>query len=554
MKTVKLTMEVSKNKGTREFPAGVSLIDALRQLNVRSSCDIVAAKEGNVIRELTYTIDADSEVKFVGLEDIDGYRIYTRSLVFLLLKAVKLLHSRGDIYVRNSISDGTYCDLVNIGKVTEKKIKQIEEKMKELVYQEIPFGKITLPVEKGRNFYKDVGLISKYNLIEYTHREYVTLYELDGLKNYFYGYMVPHTGFLTSFELVPYGDGVILRCPTVKSPKIIPKFVEQKKIFDVFKEFKEWNNILNVENVGTINKIIHDGNLGDYIRVAEALQEKKIAQIADMICTSEDTKKIVLIAGPSSSGKTTFSKRLAVELRVNKKKPVTIGLDDYFLNRKDTPLDEEGNLDYESINALDIKRFNHDLVELIAGKEVEIPIFNFKTGMRDTKTRKLKLLNDSVIVIEGIHGLNDILTSAVDNRDKFRIYVSALTSLNLDEHNRIYTTDNRLLRRIVRDNQFRGISAKETIERWHLVRRGEEKNIFPFQENADVIFNSALMYEIFVLKGYATKLLCEIDSTCPEYIESKRLLGFLSYFLEAPTKDIPEDSILKEFIGGSCFE
>ena len=426
--------------------------------------------------------------------------------------------------------------------------------MRELVYEEIPFIKITLPVEKGKNFYKDAGLLSKYNLIEYTNREYVTLYELNELKNYFYGYMVPHTGFLTNFELVFYGNGVIVRCPTVKSPKIIPRFVEQKKIFDVFKEFKEWNSILHIENVGTINKIIHDGNLGDYIRVAEALQEKKIAQIADMICTSEEKKKLVLIAGPSSSGKTTFSKRLAVELKVNKKKPVTISLDDYFLDRKDTPKDEEGNLDYESINALDIKKFNKDLVDLIAGKEVEIPIFNFKTGMRDKRTKKLKLLDNSVIIIEGIHGLNEMLTSEIDNKDKFRIYVSALTTLNLDEHNRIYTTDNRLLRRIVRNNQFRGISAKETIKRWHLVRRGEERNIFPFQENADVIFNSASMYEIFVLKGYATKLLCEIDSTCPEYIESKRLLGFLSYFLEAPIKDIPQDSILKEFIGGSCFE
>ncbi|MBP5426543.1 MAG: nucleoside kinase [Clostridiales bacterium] len=554
MEKIKLTIEASKNKGTREFRKGISLVEVLKELNVRSSCDIVAAKQKNEIRELTYTIDTDSEIKFVGLEDIDGFRIYTRSLIFLLIKAVKDLHSRGDIYVRNSISEGTYCDLVGVGKVTEKKVKQIEQKMRELVNEELPFTKIVLPIEKGKKFYKDVGLLNKYNLIEYTDRQYVTLYELDGLKNYFYGYMVPNTGFLTSFELVYYGGGLIVRCPTVKSPKRIPLFVEQKKILGVFKEFKDWNSILGIENVGMINKIIHDGKLGDYIRVAEALQEKKIAHIADMICSSEDDKKLVLIAGPSSSGKTTFSKRLEVELRVNKKKPVTIGLDDYFLDRKNTPRDEEGNLDYESIDALDIKKFNQDLVDLIAGKEVEIPIFNFKIGARDKKTRKLKLADDSIIVIEGIHGLNDALTASVDSANKFKIYVSALTTLNLDEHNRIYTTDNRLLRRIVRDNQFRGIDALETIERWHLVRKGEEKNIFPFQENADVIFNSALMYEIFVLKGYAEKLLKEIDNKHPQYIESKRLLGFLSYFLEAPTKDIPQDSLLKEFIGGSCFE
>lgn len=551
MAKINLSLELNGDIKTYKFPDDIVLCDVCEKLNIGKSFRIVAAKEGNEIRELTYKVDHDASIKFIGLEDIDGFRIYTRSLVFLLIKAVKDLYKNGDVCIKNSISEGTYCELVRIKEINEEVIQKIQNRMKKLVKENIPFKKSVLNIEKGREFYKENGLLNKYNLIKYTDREYITLYECDGLKNYFYGYMVPSTGYLDNFELVFYGRGLILRCPTVKSPLKIPEFVDQKSIFDVFVEFKEWNNILGIENVGTINKIIHEDKLGDYIRVAEALQEKKIANIADMICDSN--KRIVLIAGPSSSGKTTFSKRLAVQLKVNKKKPVTIGLDDYFLNRVDTPKDEDGNLDYESIEALDIELFNKNLLELINGEEVYIPEFDFKTGKRKEKMNRLKLEKNSVIVIEGIHGLNDRLTSAIDKKDKFKIYISALTSLNLDEHNRIYTTDNRLLRRIVRDNQFRGIDVCETIERWHLVRKGEEKNIFPFQKNADVIFNSALIYEIFVLKGYATELLESIDEKCPQYIEAKRLLGFLSYFLKAPTKDIPKDSILREFIGDSCF-
>lgn len=551
MVTIKLKLEINGDIIKKDVQSGTCLSDILKELNIENNYKIVAAKEGNEIRELTYKVDKDSHIKFIGVEDIDGFRIYARSLVFLLIKAVKNLYSDGDVYVSNSISDGTYCELSGISDVNQAVVSKIQNKMKCLVKENIPFNKSVLTIEKGKEFYKENGLLNKYNLIEYTDRKYITLYECDGLKNYFYGYMVPSTGYLNNFELVFYGKGLILRCPTVKNPKKISQFVEQKKIFDVFVEFNEWNNILGIDNVGTINKIIYEDNLGDYIRVAEALQEKKIANIADMICNSN--KKIVLIAGPSSSGKTTFSKRLAVQLRVNKKRPVTIGLDDYFLNRVDTPRDEDGNLDYESIEALDLELFNKNLLELINGEEANIPIFNFKTGMREDRRINLKLEDDSVIVIEGIHGLNERLTNSIDKKDKFKIYISALTTLNLDEHNRIYTTDNRLLRRIVRDNQFRGIDVGETIERWHLVRKGEEKNIFPFQENADVIFNSALIYEIFVLKGYAEKLLKSIDKTRPQYVEAKRLLGFLSYFLEAPTKDIPQDSILREFIGESCF-
>ena len=353
MVTIKLKLEINGDIIKKNVQSGTCLSDILKELNIENNYKIVAAKEGNEIRELTYKVDKDSHIKFIGVEDIDGFRIYARSLVFLLIKAVKDLYSDGDVYVSNSISDGTYCELSGINDVNQAVVSKIQNKMKCLVKENIPFNKSVLTIEKGKEFYKENGLLNKYNLIEYTDRKYITLYECDGLKNYFYGYMVPSTGYLNNFELVFYGKGLILRCPTVKNPKKISQFVEQKKIFDVFVEFNEWNNILGIDNVGTINKIIYEDNLGDYIRVAEALQEKKIANIADMICNSN--KKIVLIAGPSSSGKTTFSKRLAVQLRVNKKRPVTIGLDDYFLNRVDTPRDEDGNLDYESIEALDLE-------------------------------------------------------------------------------------------------------------------------------------------------------------------------------------------------------
>ena len=560
----------------KKFQNELPVHEVCKQLGIEPSCDVVALKEKNEVHELTYIAKNDSKIQLVGVEDIDGYRIYSRSLVFLLLKAIKEVFNEGDIIVRNSIDNGTYCELVGIGEVTKEKVALIEDKMKELVQRNIPFKKTVIQLEEPRKAYRkmvknkevikindkekeyikrnsfSISLIE--NLIKYTEKKEISIYECDGLSNYFYGYMVPHTGYLNKFRLEAYQKGLVLLCPNVKTPKEIPNFVEQKNLFSVFLEFKEWNSIMNVENVASINSFIENGQIGICIRVAEALQEKKIAQIADMICNSKDKKKIVLIAGPSSSGKTTFSKRLAIQLLVNKKIPVTIGLDDYFLNRSETPLDEDGNLDYESINALDLKLFNENLLDLINGKEVTIPIYNFKTGKREEHGRKMKLQDDSIIVVEGIHGLNEKLTELIDKKDKFKIYISALTNLNLDEHNRIYTTDNRLLRRIVRDNQFRGITAKETIERWHLVRKGEEKNIFPFQENADVIFNSALIYEIFVLKRYATKLLKEIDNSCPEYIEARRLLGFLSYFKEAPIKNIPQHSILKEFIGGSCFD
>lgn len=559
----------------KDFPDDLEAYEICEKLGIECSCDVVAFKENNEIHELTYKVKNDTKIQLIGVEDIDGFRIYSRSLIFLLLKAVKEEFEHGDIIVRNSISNGTYCDLVNIGEVTKEKVERIENKMRELAKKNIQFRRMIISLKNGRKHYKQMETQDKYkliqskekefikrnafpmslieNLIKYTTKDRIALYDCDGLINYFYGYMVPHTGYLNKFKLEHYGKGIIILSPTVKTPTEVPQFIEQKKIFSVFLEFNEWNNIMGVENVETINKYISNGEIGTCIRVAEALQEKKIAYIADMICNSKDKKKVVLIAGPSSSGKTTFSKRLAIQLLVNKKIPVTIGLDDYFLNRTETPRDKDGNLDFESINALDVKLFNENLLDLINGKEVTIPIFNFKTGKREEYGKKLKLQNDSIIVVEGIHGLNEKLTELIDKKDKFKIYVSALTSLNLDEHNRIYTTDNRLLRRIVRDNQFRGISAKETIERWHLVRDGEEKNIFPFQENADVVFNSALIYEIFVLKAYAEKLLKEIDNNNPEYIEAKRLLGFLSYFKKAPIKDIPAHSIIKEFIGGSCF-
>jgi len=365
--------------------------------------------------------------------------------------------------------------------------------------------------------------------------------------------MVPHTGYVKSFKLINKAPGFILLFPEKRMGFTLPIYTEQPKLFNVFKEYKKWLKILEIENVGALNNIVKDGKISELIRVAEALQEKKFANIVDQITLSKDKKKIILIAGPSSSGKTTSANRLGVQLKVSGLKPVTISLDNYFINRDTTPKDESGEFDFEALEALDVELFNDNLGELIKGREVELPIYNFKLGKRESKGTKRKLGESDVLVIEGIHGLNDKLTASIPEESKFKIFVSALTSLNLDDHNRIPTTDTRVIRRIVRDHQFRGANALSTIKRWSSVRKGEEKNIFPFQENADVFFNSSLVYELGVLKTLAEPLLQEIDQSNEEYSEAKRLLEFLSYFLPIDYKEIPFNSIIREFVGGSCF-
>lgn len=532
---------------------GTSLIELSKDFEASAKSVIVAAKVNNDIRELNFHLYESCKVQFIDLTDDDGLRIYRRSLHFILIKAVHDLFPDRKVVISHSISKGIYCEVTGEKKLEAEEVEMIEARMVELVNRKIPFIKRIMSTADAKEIFLKSGRPDRFHAIEYRKKPYVTIYSCDGLDDYFYGYMAPDTGYIKNFGLKHYPPGLIILIPEKCSPDILPPFVEQKKLFGVFKEFKKWGRILDVDNVGALNDIIKAGQISDLIRVSEALHEKKIAQIADMITDCGCRKKVALISGPSSSGKTTFAHRLAIQLRVNGFKPVTISLDDYFLNREQTPIDENGEFDFEALEAIDLKLFNEHLIQLISGAEVEVPIFNFTTGSREKVGRKLKIHDDQIMIIEGIHGLNERLTVSIPKESKFKIYVSALTSMNIDDHNRIPSTDTRIIRRIVRDFQFRGNTAIGTIKRWPSVRRGEDKNIFPFQEDADIMFNSSLVYELGILKTLAEPLLAEVDRSCTEYSEARRLIEFLSYFLNIEPREIPANSIIREFIGGSCF-
>ena len=533
--------------------AGTSLLELSREYSSFYKSLIIAARVNNTIKELNYKLEEDCEASFVDLTDVDGSRIYRRSLHFILVKAVNDLYPDRKVVINHTISKGLYCEITGGSELRRDEVAAIEHRMRELVKACIPFRKRVIPIDAAREFFAKIDRMDRFHAIEYRKNPYVTMYECDGYEDYFYGYMAPDTGIISLFSLIFHPPGIIVLFPEKTNPDILPEFVEQKKLFSIFNEYTRWGRILGVSNVGALNDIVKEGKVSDLIRISEALQEKKIAQIADLIACSGDPKRVVLISGPSSSGKTTFAERLSIQLRVNGLKPVTISLDNYFVDRDNTPKDENGGLDFEALESIDVKLFNHHLAQLINGIEVELPIFNFPNGRREPVGKKMILDDDNILVIEGIHGLNEKLTSDIPKKNKFKIYVSALTSMNIDDHNRIPTTDTRIIRRIVRDYQFRGTNASSTIKRWPSVRSGEERNIFPFQESADIMFNSSLMVELGVLKSFAEPLLSEIDCETPEYSEAKRLLGFLSYFLPIENREIPFNSIIREFIGGSCF-
>jgi len=535
----------------RGVPKGISLLELLEGYEKISKPPVVAAKVDNDIKELTSTISKDCKVTFLDIADEDGMRIYRRSLHFILIKAVRSLFPERKVVIGHSISKGIFCEITGSSELTEEEVRQIEAKMRELVDARIPFVKHELSMEEAEELLVRSGRLDRLHAVEHRNKQLVTIYSCGDMYDYFYGYMAPDTGYVKEFALMYYPPGLILMFPDRMNGCVMPVFKEQKKLFSIFREYKKWVHILGVHNVGALNDIVKSDNICELIRISEALHEKKIAQIADMITHSK--KRLVLISGPSSSGKTTFAHRLSIQLRVNGLKPITISLDDYFVDREKTPKDENGDYDYEALEAIDIPLFNQHLNDLIKGLEIEMPLFNFVEGKREKSGKKLKISDDNILIIEGIHGLNDRLTPSIPKKSKFKIYVSALTSMNIDDHNRIPTTDTRFIRRIVRDFQFRGSSAINTIKRWPSVRRGEEKNIFPFQEEADVMFNSSLIYELGVLKTLAEPLLSEIDSSSPEYSEAKRLLQFLSYFLPIESREIPLNSILREFIGGSVF-
>lgn len=535
-----------------EFEAGTSIVQVLESLGKKEDYSIVAAKVNNDIKELGYKLTEDCKIVFVTLNDDDGVKIFRRSLHFILIKAFRDTMPQKKLIISHTISKGMYIQLEN-GDVTPEELKTVEERMKEIVNSAIPFERFIMGMEEARRVCALSGREDRALAFEHRDKQNVTMYRCGDMYDYFYGYMVPHTGYIKSFKLIHKAPGFILLFPEKGKSFTLPDYVQQPKLFNVFVEYKKWLKILDMENVGALNNIVSEGKISELIRVAEAIQEKKFANIADQITQSKDKKKIILISGPSSSGKTTSANRLSVQLRVSGLKPVTISLDNYFVDRDKTPKDETGDFDFEAIEALDLELFNQNLAELISGREVELPVYNFKQGKRDPVGIKKVMGDKDVLVIEGIHGLNDKLTSGIPDDSKFKIYVSALTSLNLDDHNRIPTTDTRIIRRIVRDYQFRGTNALSTIKRWPSVRKGEEKNIFPFQENADVFFNSSLVYELGVLKVLSEPLLKEIDQSNEEYSEAKRLLDFLSYFLPIDYKEIPFNSIIREFVGGSCF-
>lgn len=513
---------------------------------------VVAAYVNNEIKELTYAITEDCKVSFVDLSTADGVRIYQRSLAFLLVKAFHDIFPDETIEICHSVSKGLFFEC-SVKGLNEEDVLKIEERMRTLVNMNLPFEKKTMPTEEAKQLFLKKNRIDKYGAIKYREKPYVTFYRFDDMEDYFYGFMVPSSGYLTLFRLEFDNGGIVLISPRVTNPNTVEEHDIPKKLFQVFSEYRQWVNILGVDNVGKLNDIIEAGKADEFIRISEAIHEKKIARIADMIAEKRDKVKVILIAGPSSSGKTTFAQRLSIQLRVNGLVPVNISLDDYFVDKDNTPLDEHGKPDYEALEAIDLKLFNQQLNSLINGEEVSIPTFNFLTGRREYNNRKLQLKEGHVLVIEGIHGLNPKLTEEVSENSKFKIYISAITSMRIDKHNRIPTTDLRFIRRIVRDNRFRGCPAEKTIMLWPSVRRGEERNIFPFQEQADVMFNSSLIYELGVLKTLAIPLLSEIKPDQPQYSESRRLIEFLSYFLNINSDEIPPNSILREFIGGSCF-
>lgn len=539
----------------KQYNEGTSYTEIAKDFQNQYDSPIVLVLKNGKLTELFKKVTSDCRIEFLTTKTSPGIEAYRRSATLIMLKAfydVVGNKNINKISVQYSLSKGYYCTLNSKVKLNQELIDKVKIRMNEIVAENAQINKRTIGTTSAIDLFNRHRMYDKEKLFKYRRASKVNIYSLKGFEDYFYGYMVPNTGYVKYFDLFLYDEGFVLQLPTKENPNVVPEFKPQKKLFNVLKESEKWSETLKIDTVGALNEQISQGNIKDIILVAEALQEKKIAEIATMIAESKD-KKFIMIAGPSSSGKTSFSHRLSIQLKANGLNPHPIGVDDYFVNRDITPRDENGNYNFEVLEALDVEQFNKDMLELLDGKTVKMPTYNFITGKREYKGNTLTLGKDDILVIEGIHGLNDKLSYALPKNSKFKIYISALTQLNIDEHNRIPTTDGRLIRRMVRDARTRGISAEETIARWQSVRNGEESYIFPFQEEADVMFNSALIYELSVLKQFAEPLLFGIPSTSPEYVEAKRLLKFLDYFLGVNTEDIPNNSLVREFAGGSCF-
>lgn len=508
------------------------------------------------IRELMKRVDRDCDLTFITCRDDIGHKTYVRTAVMLMMKAVKDvagMEAAANVKVEFAIGAGYYCAFRGGLKLDAATIAKVKDRMGELVDMDLLVTKKAYPADEAVALFAENGMKDKVSLFRYRRSSNINVYCMGDYYDYFYGYMMPSTGYINQFDLFAYEDGMILLLPEQEDPEVLPEFEPRKKLFQTLIATGAWGEELGIDTVGDLNDQICSGSIADMILVQEALQERRIGEIARDIARREGVK-FVMIAGPSSSGKTTFSHRLSIQLRTYGLKPHPIGLDNYYVNHENTPRDDDGNPDFECLEALDVEQFNQDMTALLAGEEVALPTFNFKTGRREYSGRKTKLGEDDILVIEGIHGLNEKMSYSLPAESKFKIYISALTTLNVDEHNRIPTTDNRLLRRIVRDARTRGATAARTISMWSSVRRGEERYIFPYQEEADAMFNSALIYELAVIKQYAEPLLFGIKKGEPEYHEAKRLLKFLEYFLGVSSEELPKNSLCREFVGGSCFD
>ena len=548
-----IQIRCKNNKKIVNVNIGSTLSDVLNEINLKMPYGPVCAKVNNKVEGLHYRLYHKKDVEFLDMTSGSGSRNYTRSVFFVLCKAVKDIWPKSHVVIDIPVSNGYYCDL-RIGRpVTEEDVAKVKARMDEIIAAAMPICRHESVTEKAIKLFSDLGDTAKVKLLQTTGRLYTTYYEIDGYYDFYYGSLLTNTKQIYLYGLDKYYDGMLLRIPTLKDPSILPEMIRQDKLFEIFKEHHHWQDVMEIRTVGDFNNAVDTDHSIDLINISEALQEKKIAHIADEIAKRKGVK-LILLAGPSSSGKTTTCKRLSIQLIANGLRPLQISLDDYFVDRELSPRDENGDYDFESIHALNLKLINEQFNALFNGEEVELPRYDFSTGKSVKSGNKLKMEDNNVLVVEGIHALNPELTAQIPEELKYRVYVSALTTILLDDHNYIPTTDNRLLRRIIRDYKYRGVDARETIRRWPSVRAGENKWIFPFQENADVMFNSAMLFELAVIKQQAEPLLEQVPENCPEYSEAYRLLKFLKYIKPIPNTDIPPTSLLREFLGGSSFK
>ena len=548
-----IQIRCKNNKKIVNVNIGSTLSDVLNEINLKMPYGPVCAKVNNKVEGLHYRLYHKKDVEFLDMTSGSGSRNYTRSVFFVLCKAVKDIWPKSHVVIDIPVSNGYYCDL-RIGRpVTEEDVAKVKARMDEIIAAAMPIRRHESVTEKAIKLFSDLGDTAKVKLLQTTGRLYTTYYEIDGYYDFYYGSLLTNTKQIYLYGLDKYYDGMLLRIPTQEDPSILPEMIRQDKLFEIFKEHHHWQDVMEIRTVGDFNNAVDTDHSIDLINISEALQEKKIAHIADEIAKRKGVK-LILLAGPSSSGKTTTCKRLSIQLIANGLRPLQISLDDYFVDRELSPRDEKGDYDFESIHALNLKLINEQFNALFNGEEVELPRYDFPTGKSVKSGNKLKMEDNNVLVVEGIHALNPELTAQIPEELKYRVYVSALTTILLDDHNYIPTTDNRLLRRIIRDYKYRGVDARETIRRWPSVRAGENKWIFPFQENADVMFNSAMLFELAVIKQQAEPLLEQVPENCPEYSEAYRLLKFLKYIKPIPNTDIPPTSLLREFLGGSSFK